>query len=513
MALKNIVIKNRYLDSVVLMQLSSRAAGLPGVKQASAMMGSGNNKTLLADAGLLAAGSEAAGADDIILAVETLNPEDLDAVLQAMTDLLSGADSRAQAASAYSPKTLSAGVTALQGANLVLISLPGIYVKPEALKALDLGCHLMIFSDNVPLEDELEIKRKGAQAGLLVMGPDCGTAIINGRALGFANRVKRGAIGIVGAAGTGIQEASVILSRMGAGISQAIGTGGRDLKSAIGGITMLTGMEYLSRDPATQVILIISKPPAPEVEERILARAAKISKPVVINFLGGDMHKAGASGLKAAATLEQGALEAAKLAGYAPLPDAAEQAWQAGLLQAAKRLAPEQKYLRGLFSGGTLCQEAQLILSATLAPLYSNIPQQPEWKLPDSKVSRGHTLVDLGEDEFTVGVPHPMIDYTLRCKRILAEARDPEVAVILLDVVLGYGSHPDPAQPLIAALNEVKSRNPGREIIWLASICGLPEDPQDYGRQRQALQAAGVFIAPSNAAAARGAAALLSALR
>jgi FdrA protein len=174
------------------------------------------------------------------------------------------------------------------------------------------------------------------------------------------------------------------------------------------------------------------------------------------------------------------------------------------LEKAAQKLKPGQKYFRGLFSGGTLCQEAQLILSQTIACIYSNIAQQPELKLKEGKLSRGNTLVDLGEDEFTLGTPHPMIDYTLRCKRIREEAEDPEVAIILLDVVLGYGSHPNPAEPLSKVIKQVRSNHPEREIIWLASLCGLDEDPQNYSKQKEALESLGVIIAPTNAAAARG---------
>jgi FdrA protein len=187
--------------------------------------------------------------------------------------------------------------------NLALISVLGDYAAAEAIKALRPGLSVMLFSDNVSLAHEREIKTLAREKNLLVMGPDCGTAIINGMPLGFANVVRRGAIGVVAASGTGLQEVTCCIDQLGAGISQALGTGGHDLHESIGGISMLYGLDALSADPDTRVIVLISKPPAPAVAEKILARARAAGKPVVVNFLGARPEDMNVPGITPAYTL------------------------------------------------------------------------------------------------------------------------------------------------------------------------------------------------------------------
>jgi succinyl-CoA synthetase alpha subunit len=369
--------------------------------------------------------------------------------------------------------------------------------------------HVFMFSDNVSIEQELAIKQVGARKGLLVMGPDCGTAIINGVPLGFANVVRSGAIGIVAASGTGLQEVTTQIHRLGGGVSQAIGTGGRDVYAAIGGITMLQALDVLAADAATKVIAIVSKPPAPAVTEKVLACLATIGKPAVVLFLGSNA-KGGAANVRTVTTLFDCAAQAVALAGGKT----------AVVEQAAKvpaiKFAQGQRWLRGLYSGGTFCTEAQLIWKQLGLRTWSNVPVDKADALPNPKqASREHSAIDLGDDEFTVGRPHPMIDQAARIERLLKEAADPEVAVILLDVVLGYGAHADPAGALAPAIREAKAiaAKAGRELAIVAFACGTDEDPQPLTAQDKALVASGALVAQSSVAAARLAAALVASIK
>ena len=391
--------------------------------------------------------------------------------------------------------------------NLALISTPGDYAAAEAEKAIRLGLNVMMFSDNVALADEVALKALAEAKGLIFMGPDCGTAIVDGVPLGFANAVQRGTIGVIAASGTGLQQVTCLVDRWGKGISQAIGTGGRDLKLEVGGTTMLRALAMLAADEETTVIVLVSKPPAQAVADRILKAAAKIDKPVVVNFLGADLEPKSGSGLYAAATLDEAAALAVMLADGIEPESATVDAAPDGPAEAAAaaKLVADQKYVRGLYTGGTFCYEALLILSKALKGVYSNTPLGPDTALDDPWKSREHTVVDLGDDSFTRGRPHPMIDPALRNERIVEEAGDPAVAVILLDLVLGHGAHGDPGADLVAAIRAAQKRaaENDRQIAFVASVCGTKNDPQDLARQETMLRDAGVLLAESNAAAAR----------
>jgi FdrA protein len=367
---------------------------------------------------------------------------------------------------------------------------------------------VLLFSDNVSIEDEVALKRYAVQQGLLMMGADCGTAILNGAALGFANVVPRGPVGIVAASGTGLQETSSLLARLGVGVSQGIGTGGRDLKEAVGGLTMLQGLRALQADPQTEVLLLVSKPPAPAVAERVLAQVRKSDKPAVVCFLGGDPTPIVRAGAHPARTLQEAAYRAAALAGGAVdhasiAHEGADLQVQAATLRG--RLRAGQRYVRGLYSGGTLATEALIVWQEMLGDVRSNVPLRTEFKLEDVTQSVGHCAVDLGEDVFTVGRLHPMLDHELRIRRLMQEEADPEVAVIVLDVVLGYGAHSDPASELGPAIRRARAlaQGAGRELLVVVSVTGTDGDPQGLSRQVQALEQAGAIVAPSNAAAAR----------
>jgi hypothetical protein len=334
------------------------------------------------------------------------------------------------------------------------------------------------------------------------MGPDCGTAIINGLPLGFANVVKPGAIGIVGASGTGVQEVTCRIDQLGAGISQAIGTGGHDLHEEIGGISMLHGLQALAADPATQVIVLISKPPARPVAERILEQAQACGKPVVVNFLGAAPEEVTRPGITAAATLADAAGLAVALANGTPAPATVTtiSAEDRQILQNASASLPAtRRYIRGVFAGGTFCYEGQLLCQQQGFSAASNTPVKGNSRLADIWRSQGHTLIDMGDDDFTRGRPHPMIDPTLRNQRIVAELNDAETAVVLFDLVLGYGAAAEPATELLALLNQNSSQS---RPLLIAHVCGTETDPQQRSRQIAALRQAGVLIAGCNAQAA-----------
>jgi succinyl-CoA synthetase alpha subunit len=497
------VVRNLYRDSVSLMQLSATLGRLPGVRQASAVMATAGNLELLREAGLIAAAVEPSP-NDLLVAVEAADEGALADALAAAEAELSRAPAAQDGAGPrrVAPKSLEMALGELPTANLALISTPGDYAAAEAMKALRLGLNVMLFSDNVALADEIALKRYARAHDLLVMGPDCGTALVSGIPLGFANAVRRGAIGAVAASGTGLQQVTCLIDRWGQGISQAIGTGGHDLSAEVGGVTMLQGLRALAADPATRVVVLISKPPHPEVAERVLGAASAAGKPIVVNFLGADPSAVRRPNVHPVRTLEDAARLAVALAGGGEAGPAAARPEAAA---EAPRLAPGQRYVRGLYSGGTFCYEALLLLSEALGPVHSNTPLDPGCRLDDVWQSRAHTAIDLGDDLFTRGRPHPMIDQTLRCERIRKEAADPEVAVILFDVVLGYGAHPDPAAELAPAIRSARAAAAaaGRTVAFVGSVCGTAADPQDLGRQEAALRDAGAVLADSNAQAVR----------
>lgn len=503
----NEVRPNLYHDSVALMQVAADLKEVQGIAEASLMMGTPPNKEMLAEAGLLTSEGEGAGPNDLIVALRG-DDVGVSEARGAVERLLQGRRAEVGERRELTPHTLGDGIGRLPQANLAVVSTPGIYAAAEARKALLRGLHVMVFSDNVSIEDERDLKLLAAERGLLLMGPDCGTAIIGGVPLGFANVVRRGPISVVGASGTGIQEITVQVDRYGSGISHAIGTGSRDLSPGVGGTMTILALRALLDDPQTEVVVLVSKPPHPDIAARVLDVAAGASKPVVVVFLGADEPTADTAGgrwLHYAATLEEAAQKAAALAGHeAPRPDAR------GV--DPPKLGPGQKYARGLFSGGTLCAEAVLVLGESLGEIYSNVAVKPELTLRDPRMSHAHTCIDMGADEFTVGRPHPMIEMSTRAERIVLESRDPQVAVLLLDVVLGYGANPDPAATLSRAIREARriTGEAGRELGVIAYVCGTAADPQGLDAQKARLVEAGATLAESNAAAARLAASWLA---
>lgn len=513
MAVKTIIKLSEYHDSVSLMLVAQELARLPGVIDAAVVMATEANKAILKEAGLLTPEAAAASPNDLVIAVHAADGVLVQA-MAAAEQLLQKKQAQAET-TGFRPRSLRGAFKANSSANLAVISVAGRYAADEAWKALHQGLHVLLFSDNVSLADEIALKQYAGQHGLLLMGPGAGTAILNGVALGFANAIPAGPVGIVSAAGTGLQEVSTLLAKHGVGITQGIGTGGRDLSEDVGGLMMLAGLKALQGDPATHVIVLVSKPPDAWVAQKVLDQVALSDKPTVVCFLGGALYKTPtvASHIYPARTLEEAAWLGASLASLASLAKSGKPEGPAGTDELedyadtlSLHLQPGQRYLRGLFSGGTLCYEAQVIWQDLLAePVFSNAPLSKAQQLPDSTRSQGHTAVDLGEEEFTVGRLHPMMDNALRIRRLLQEARDSEVAVIMLDVVIGYGAHPDPAAELGPAVQKARllAQEAGRELLVLASVTGTEGDPQSLSRQVQALQQAGAIICGSNAAAAR----------
>jgi FdrA protein len=503
------IVPKEYRDSVSLMQLSAMLSKLPGVEQASAVMATENNLSLLAEAGFVVDTIDAAASDLVIVVQgdETALSAAVEEAVEGLTRQASDEDGEARAA--IRPRNIQMALDEAGPCNMALISTPGEYAAAEALKALRLGLNVMLFSDNVAEHDELLLKQFASSRGLIVMGPDCGTAIVDGIPLAFAHVVKRGGIGAIGASGTGLQEITVLIDRLGQGISQAFGTGGRDLHQEIGGISMLAGLRDLAADPVTKVIVLVSKPPAPEVAQRVLDEAMKAGKPVVVNFLGADPAKISHRNLYGVKTLEDAARAAvALIKGEKPRQDYSEIAVAP---IGGHALKSSQRYIRGLFSGGTFCYEAALLLDEQLTDVYSNTPSRPAAALVDLWQSHHHTLIDLGDDVFTRGRPHPMIDCRLRNERMVKEAEDPRTAVILLDVVLGYGSNADPAAEMIPAMRRARdiAAAEGRHIVFVGHVCGTDADPQSLNRQLHLLTDAGMILTESNAQAVRLAASLV----
>lgn len=519
--IQTLVKKGEYRDSVALMLIARELGRVPGVSDVSAVMGTPANKALLQQAGLSSPQVDAAGPNDLLIVVQAKDAASASAaLLQAEQLLVRRAPSPGVGAAGLPgpqrPRSIRTAARLAPEASVAVISVPGEYAVAQAWDALHDGLHVLLFSDHVSLEDELALKEYAHARGLLMMGPGAGTAIINGVGLGFANAVPRGPIGIVAAAGTGLQEVSTLIARAGLGITQGIGVGGRDVGAAVGGMMLLQALEALQADPETRVIVVVSKLPSPAVTDKIVAQCERSDKPTVLALMGSPPRVPHAR-LSIAEDLRDAAAVAAALAKGKSVDAARRQLAHedralANRARALRRqLQPRQRYVRGLYSGGTLCEETLRLWQETLGPVWSNVPLDPRTKLPDPLKSRRHSAIDLGEEEYTVGRPHPMIDPSLRVRRLRQEANDPSVAAIVLDVVLGHGAHPDPAAELAPAIAEARqaAAQRNRELIVIASVTGTDRDPQGLARQTAALRKAGALVMGSNAAAAKLASALV----
>ena len=487
-----------YADSVTLMRVSADVRQADGVQAALVAMATELNLGLLASMGFRR--PHDAGPNHLLIAVRASNDAALSGALVALDAALAARPAAGPGATLVRPRTTQAAVRA-SGPGLALISVPGRYAFAEAMDALDAGCDVMIFSDNVPVEQEIMLKDLAAQRDLIVMGPDCGTAIVAGVGLGFSHTLAAGPVGLVAASGTGAQQMLCLLDYAGAGVSAALGVGGRDLSAAVGGRSARAALTALDADSGTELIVVVSKPPAPAVAAGLRAFAAALTTPVQFAFVA-----PGEPDLTAATE------EALRALGL-QVPDWPR--WPGPPTEPPTQSPGQSRggALRGLFAGGTLCDEAMVIAMERLGPIASNVPLRPElWLPPLAPVvaTHGHAMIDFGDDELTLGRAHPMIDQSLRIERLAAEAADPGVAVVMLDVVLGHGAHPDPAAELgpaiAAALTGGGPAGGGRAgggLAVVVSLIGAASDPQGLSRQATALQAAGAHVFGSNAAATR----------
>jgi len=482
--LRHRIRRGAYHDSIVLMQLRVALIDLPGVEDAGAVMGAGGNLEVLADADLLPSELDDLAADDLLVVVRGETEAAAEAALERVDELLArrAAGSGSEGEEDFRPRRLASALDRLPSTRWVLISVPGRYAAEVAREALDHGRNVFLFSDQVDVEDEVALKRRAAKVGRLVMGPDCGTALVAGTGLGFANRVRRGPVGWVAASGTGLQAVTSRLHALGSGVSHGLGTGGRDLSAEVGAATTLQALDLLARDPATEVLGLVSKPPAPEVTARVLAAleaaARSAGKPAVVCLLGRSLPFRRLGALHFASSPSEAADLAADLADEPPA--------------APSTTSRREGHLRGLFSGGTLAQEALEGWTALFGPVSSNLeaPGSRPWQ--GAEAVDGHLLLDLGDDRFTAGRPHPMLDPAAVAERLEREARQPGVAAVLLDVVLGDGAHPDPASGLGPAIRAAKAARPELEVV--AVLVGTDEDPQDFYAQRGRLEEAGARV-------------------
>ena len=506
---KTHLIRQEYRDSVQLMRAASAANKLEGVHITSVLMGTIKNKPLLEEVGLLTAEAKEAGPNDIVVSIMADTETKAEEAIRFVIDFLSQAVQTAHD-STLLYRSIRGALSGLPAANLAVISVPGDYAARDTHIALMNNLNVLLFSDNVPIEDEQRLKKDAHKKGLLLMGPDCGTAMIKNVGLGFANVVSPGPVGIIAASGTGTQEVMTLCHHQQLGVTHAIGTGSRDVKDLIGGITMIDGLLALERDPEIKLIILVSKPPEEKTMEKVLDEISKCYKPVIINFLGKEAgYYETPDKTITVNNLEEAAYSAVNYFKTGQLIRTSiafddENRVQDILIQSKQQLTSDQRYIRGLFAGGTFTFEAAQIIRDLLPvvdALYTNVHLEGTQLLQNAKESIQHTLVDMGDDEFTLSKPHPMIDQSERTKRFLDEIKDPETAVILMDFVLGYGSHPDPVSDMDDAFQAWK--NSKRHIPIIAHVCGTPLDPQDYQKSLDKLNEYGVFVMPTNAQAAR----------
>ena len=469
-----------YHDSVQLMQLHAALEELPGVVEVSAVMATPSNQALLESRGLLSEKAREAGPDDLVIVVQSEKAQDAESALDQVDALLRRR--RSSASEDYRPRSLSAALRQMPDAGWISISVPGRHAAGLARQALEHGLHVFLYSDNVSLEDEAALKKQAQEKGLLVLGPDCGTAVLGGLGFGFSNRVGRGSIGLVAASGTGLQAVACGIHKAGGGISQAIGTGGRDLDARIGGVTALQAIDLLGRDPDTDVIVLISKPPHPSVSGRLLSALGSSEKPSVVHFIGQALPARRLGTIHFASSLSEAAAKACNLLGQ-------QQAETPAVPQADDQDGPG--CLRALFSGGTLAWELLYGVLPFLSPLHSNLSAPGVKPLEDPFRSQGHTVLDLGADDLTVGRLHPMMDPSMLLERLRREAEDEQTGLLLLDLVLGQGAHPDPASRLAPVIEEIRRKYSTPILILLI---GTEDDPQDLEDQRERLSEAGALL-------------------
>ena len=504
MTSKFIIKRNRYVDSVSLMSVTDSVKKADGIENCNASMVTAANREILEGLGFDIPAD--VGANDLVVAVIASDEAAADAALALGQDLL---DHKNAASGGKTYDNIEDIDLDEDPYDLVQISLPGEYAAAEAEKALKKGLDVFMFSDNVPIEREIELKEYARDHGLLMMGPDCGLSFINGVAVGLCSKVRRGRIGIAAACGSGMQEVMNIVHRSGYGISQAIGVGGRDLQDAVGGITMLQSIDILESDTQTAVIVLISKPPQPKTIVKILARVRACKKPVVLQLINADLKELDLGNAVVSATFEETANIAIALSEGRSYSSPGEDQKYESVVELARKEAEKmsrgQRYLRGIYCGGSLAEETLTLAQSKLGHIYGNIAFSKEYILADPNVSVKDCVIDIGAEEFTIGRPHVAIDPAPRIDRFLQEARDPETAVILMDFLLGYALCEDPAGMMTDAIKRGKAEAEaqGRHLCVIASICGSDLDPQNFDIQKKKLEDCGVIVMENNGAASR----------
>lgn len=492
----NAVKRNYYRDSIQLMRLTEEAKKLEGVIDAVVAMGTDTNKLLLEQLGLLTEAGRGATDGDMVLAVKAESEGKARELLASLESLLLSSTGGTNAAR-RTYRSIEGALSDMPGANLALVSVPGSQAGGVAMDLLKRGISVHLFSDHVPVEQEMELKKYARERGLLLLGPGAGTSIINGVGLGFANVVRRGAVGIVASAGTGLQEVSVLLDSVGVGISHALGVGGSDVSSEIGGLMTLECVKLLENDSSTSLMVIIAKQPEERVMKKVMGYVEKnTTKPVVACFLG--FKSRSTTRVRYARTLHAAAVEAARLTKARPPSAHGPLEIEKEAASLRRRIGKKRKFVRGLYSGGTFAHESLIILRELVGEPYSNTPLTSSMLLRDPSRSQGNCIVDLGDEFFTSGRAHPMIDPTIRRLRLIQEASDPAVAVVMMDVVLGYGSADDPAGAMADAVIAADGQR-SSGIAYMAHVCGTQGDPQVLEEQKARLSRAGVALFPSNA--------------
>ena len=493
--LKTVVKKGSYQDSVVLMLLTNEISTIEGVKKVSIMMATPANKDIFKQSGLDTEELMNASANDMVVVADIDDDSLLDTIMEQVEVFLKKQSAASEGKKgAESVKSWDKALRKMPEANLAVISIPGAYAALEADRALDEGLNVFMFSDNVTIEDEKALKEKAHAKGLAVMGPDCGTGIIQSVPVAFTNNVAPGSIGIIGASGTGIQELTTIIDRLGEGVTNAIGIGGRDLNAKIGGITMMDMIDAMEDDETVKVLVIVSKPPAKEVRDMISDRLSGFSKPVVTLFVGEkpDYHE---KDFYHAYTLDEAARLAVGLVRGEKVPEAT-----VDIDESLFYKEEDKKTIKAYYSGGTLANEAAMLIKDAM-----NCEVPPEDIEGYMLQLDGNVVVDLGDDAYTQGKPHPMIDPAKRIECMQEAVDDESTGVVLLDIMLGYGSHADMAGSLIPTIKELQAKADaaGRKVFFIATVCGTRRDFQGYDDAVNKLKDAGVIVCENNKLACR----------
>ena len=497
MVVKNYIEKNRYYDSVFLMKIAGSLARIDGVDNASIGMGTPLNKETICDLGLDTEQMSTAGPNDLIIAVRAKDEDICNRAKDEFARLVSEKNSNGMQ---NTFRSIAGAKNAIPDANLAVISVAGEYAAREAKQSLMNDMNVFMFSDNVDIKDEVELKKLALKKGRFMMGPGCGLSFIHGVAIGLCSMVNRGDIGLAGASGSGIQTVMVLTHRNGFGISHAIGTGGRDMSEEVGGITMIQSIKALENDAGTKVIALISKPPAHSALLKVIDVIKKCKKPVVVQFLNGDNKTLARNGIMYTETFDETAKKVMELScGHeVEMKNIFDE--NIGIDDEILKFSPKQKYFRAILCGGSLADETQILWAKNMGTIYSNVALSNEFMLPDPFTSVENTVIDIGDETFTKGRAHVAIDPTARVNRFVKEARDPETAVIYLDFLLGYALHPDPASVMSKVICEEKkhAEKEGRHLTVIASICGSDLDPQGFDKQAEILRKSGVILADTN---------------